>query len=429
MTRHVASSGISGTRPLTRSLASVAVVAVVLGLAACGSSGNGSTTGASAASPAAVGGQSSASSATGTRIVLANIGDYESSAGSWPEQLAGAQAAADAINAAGGIKGRPVKVTGCNTAYNVNTGSACARQAVSAGAIAEVGEQQVLGSGSTDVFTQANIAMVGVNPLAPNELTSDVSFPLNGGALSEITGACAAAADVAHTTAITVVATDLPTNVPNIDACRAVLKLRNIKPSVVLVPPNAPDETPYASSVMASKPKAIVVFSLPSDFVKILTAIKQAGYAGEISTIGNLLESYSGSALNSVEQLLNGATISWTSTPTAETSNPDLAKFFADMKKYAPTALVSQFSLDAWQSVMVFKAIAENLTTINRASFLKAISSATSVQVPSLPTLNFTKTGTVPVPGTTRITNPEALFTSLKNGQLTTIKDFSDPWK
>jgi ABC-type branched-subunit amino acid transport system substrate-binding protein len=424
MTRHMTSSSISGTRLLTRSLASATIAAVVAGLAACSSAGSTADT----TSPSADAGHSSASSPAGAPIVLANIGDYESAAGSWPEQLSGAQAAADAINAAGGIKGRPVQVTGCNTAYDVNTGSACARQAVSAGAIAEVGEQQVLGSGSTDVFTQADMAMVGVNPLAPNELTSNVSFPLNGGALSEIAGACAAAADIAHAHSITVVATDIATNVPNIAGCRAALEIRNIKPSVVLVPPNAPDETPYASSVMASKPQAIVVFSLPSDFVKILTAIKQAGYTGTITTLGGLLGSYSGSDLAAVEQLLNGGTISWISIPTEETSNPELAQFFADMKQYAPKAILSTFSLDAWQSVMAFKAIAENLTTINRASFLKAISSATSVQVPGLPTLDFTKTGTVPVPGANRITNPQVLLTSLKNGDLTTVKSFFDPW-
>jgi ABC-type branched-subunit amino acid transport system substrate-binding protein len=434
MIRDRATSYISKRRLRARSLMLISAAAAVLGLAACGSSSSNSSsssstpTQASTTSPSAVAGQSSASSPTGAPIVLANIGDYESAAGSWPEQLAGAQAAADAINAAGGINGRPVKVTGCNTAYNVNTGSACARQAVSAGAIAEVGEQEVLGSGSTDVFTQAKMAMVGVNPLAPNELTSDVSFPLNGGALSEITGACAAATDVMHATAVTVVATDLPQTVPDIQACEQILKAQNIVPTVVKVPPNAADETPYALSVMASKPQAIVVFSLPSDFVQILTAIKQAGYTGDFITIGGLIGSYTGSALNTVEQLLNGGTISWIAIPTEETSNPDLSAFFANMKEYAPTALLSGYALDAWQSVMAFKAIAEKLSTINRASFLNAISSATSVQVPGLPTLNFTKTGVIPVPGTTRITNPEALFTSLKNGQLTTIKGFFDPW-
>src|SRR5438034_9826610 len=57
----------------------------------------------------------------------------------YPDAQAGAEAAAQAINKAGGIKGRQIEIGFCNTQSNVNQAVACARQAVEASAVAVVG--------------------------------------------------------------------------------------------------------------------------------------------------------------------------------------------------------------------------------------------------------------------------------------------------
>jgi hypothetical protein len=57
-----------------------------------------------------------------------------------------------------------------------------------------------------------------------------------------------------------------------------------------------------------------------------------------------------------------------------------------------------------------------------------AIATATDVPVPGLPALNFTNTGAVPVTGVDRITNPNALLTTLRNGKLSIVKQFFNPF-
>jgi ABC-type branched-subunit amino acid transport system substrate-binding protein len=272
--------------------------------------------------------------------------------------------------------------------------------------------------------------MVGDLPLAASELTSKVSFPLTAGALGEISGACAASVDVDHAKKVAVIGTDIATTVLPIAACQKVLSVRNITPTVFKVPPNAPDESSYMTRVANSKPDAVVAFSLPSDFPKILQALRQAGYTGPIETLGGLESSYSGKDLNQVNSLLGAkANIAWVHPPVeaGATVDPSLADYYVDMKQYAPKAAITGYSLNAWQSVMAFKAIAEKLPTITRQTFLAAITSANAVTVPGLPTINFTNTGAVPFPGVGRIVNPNALITNFQNGKLVTIKPSFNP--
>src|SRR5580704_13309918 len=97
----------------------VAAVLVVLVTAACSSSG--SSSGSAGAS-----GTSSGAAASGSPIVLYGVTTYNNPALSIPEVNDGAQAAAKAINAAGGIKGHPLQVTICDDNFNPNQAQACA---------------------------------------------------------------------------------------------------------------------------------------------------------------------------------------------------------------------------------------------------------------------------------------------------------------
>jgi len=103
----------------------------------------------------------------------------------YPDALAGTEAAAAAINKAGGIKGQKIVVSSCNTNSNANGAAACARQAVSEGATAVLG---YLGTQSALIFPilqQANIPVIGARS-AGNAIdwTTPITFPIAGGAAS-----------------------------------------------------------------------------------------------------------------------------------------------------------------------------------------------------------------------------------------------------
>ena len=69
-------------------------------------------------------------------VVYEGVGPISS-----PEVPEGAIAAAKAINARGGIKGRPVQIIACDTKNDPTTATGCGRRAVSDGVVAMVGNR------------------------------------------------------------------------------------------------------------------------------------------------------------------------------------------------------------------------------------------------------------------------------------------------
>jgi ABC-type branched-subunit amino acid transport system substrate-binding protein len=122
---------------------------------------------------------------TAAEIKLFIIAPVATPIENYPDALAGTEAAAAAINKAGGIKGQKIVVSSCNTNSNANGAAACARQAVSEGATAVLG---YLGTQSALIFPilqQANIPVIGARS-AGNAIdwTTPITFPIAGGAAS-----------------------------------------------------------------------------------------------------------------------------------------------------------------------------------------------------------------------------------------------------
>jgi len=100
----------------------------------------------------------------------------------YPDAISGAQSAADAINKAGGIKGHPVVVESCNTQSQANVATSCARQAVSDGVIAVIGQSSTLTTLETPILQASGIPDVG-NFSSGNAIdwTNPDAFPVVGG--------------------------------------------------------------------------------------------------------------------------------------------------------------------------------------------------------------------------------------------------------
>lgn len=79
----------------------------------------------------------------------------------YPDAQAGAEAAAAAINKAGGINGSQVKVSFCNTQSNPNVAQTCARQAVAEKAIAYIGYLGTQSPLQIPILKAAGIPIVG----------------------------------------------------------------------------------------------------------------------------------------------------------------------------------------------------------------------------------------------------------------------------
>jgi ABC-type branched-subunit amino acid transport system substrate-binding protein len=161
----------SGRAPKRRTLRVLTSLALVgsLALAACGddddSSGGSDTTAASGGS------------LEGDAVLVYVSAPVDSALASYPNIKAAAEIYEKYINDNGGIGGRPLKMTFCDSKADPNEAAACARKAVNDGAIAMVGGYDIDVSLLIEILQENNTAWFGACcPVVAAEFSSPIAF-------------------------------------------------------------------------------------------------------------------------------------------------------------------------------------------------------------------------------------------------------------
>ncbi len=105
-----------------------------------------------------------------------------------PGMPAMAQAYARMVNAEGGINGHTLKVLTCDEHNDTVRAERCAQQAVGSHAVAVVGSYSQYGQSFMASLENAGIPYLGGYGVAPEEFTSPLSYPINGGAPALLAG-------------------------------------------------------------------------------------------------------------------------------------------------------------------------------------------------------------------------------------------------
>ena len=362
------------------------LVVVALGSASCGSDTK----------------SSSGSEPSGAPLNLMTV--YEGTGpSSSPEVPEGAIAAAKAINADGGIQGRPVKIISCDT-KNVASGAAeCGRRAVDEGVVAMVGNLGIFSSEFMPLMAQSKIASIGLEPSTADDFSSPASFPIAGGAPVVLAGLAAALAEggAKH---ITLARLDIGPAAGLGQFSDAGLKRFNLTVRDVPVPVGAPDMSPYATAALSGGTDAIIVSQAQQDAVNFVLAVRQADPKIPIALIATSL----GDVVRAIGSPANGI-IEVASDTTALKSAAE-KQYEVDMKA-AGYSNVTGFRLASYASVELFKKIAENLPKITAPAVFDALQQSSSLDVGLTAPLQF-KTS---IDGFPRVFNP-CLFASRVDG-------------
>lgn len=392
-------------RNLMRTIAAVAVA--VAALSACGSSDDKTSAG-----------PSGSAGPTGDPITVMTIYPDQSQASNFPGLPLVAQAYAKAINAKGGIGGRPLRVLVCNDKNDGSIAATCARKAVSEKAVAVLGSFS-LGAGQVlPILQPEGIAWLGGYALDPAEYSNPDSYPILGGPITFLSVGVLAGNDPAC----------VKTDVLNLDIPAAAGLLPFIKQGLqatkkslnatVKVPVTATD---FSSIVAAAKDADCVITSISDQSVQAYLAkaktlgIKQKVYApgGSVAsgTIKNFASQLEGSAIASSYASPNDA--AWA----------DFKAATAADKAVDPNRLQE---LNTWASYVIFNEVASKVTgELTATSFKAALDKANAVDTGGLtPTLDFTKT--FPVPPLARITDTKLLTLRVADGAVKAEGDFVD---
>ncbi|MGF1425194.1 ABC transporter substrate-binding protein [Kitasatospora sp. LaBMicrA B282] len=105
-----------------------------------------------------------------------------------PGMTALATAIGDQVNATGGATGHHLRVLTCNEHNTADGATACAQQAVDAGAVAVIGSYSQYGDAFMPLLAAQGIPYIGGYGLSSPEFTSPVSYPVAGGTPALIAG-------------------------------------------------------------------------------------------------------------------------------------------------------------------------------------------------------------------------------------------------
>ncbi|GAB2709893.1 ABC transporter substrate-binding protein [Kitasatospora kifunensis] len=105
-----------------------------------------------------------------------------------PGMTALATAIGDSVNAQGGVAGHQLRVLTCNEHNTAQGAATCAKQAVTAGAVAVIGSYSQYGDAFMPQLETSGIPYIGGYGLSGPEFTSPVSYPVAGGTPALIAG-------------------------------------------------------------------------------------------------------------------------------------------------------------------------------------------------------------------------------------------------
>lgn len=331
----------------------------------------------------------SSAGAAPTIKILAESG-VGSPIGTYPGDWGGPQAAALAINKAGGINGTKVQVITCNDHITANGAVTCANEAVSQHCVAVVGW--------TGFDPQVNPILAAAKIPVLQWVISDfadvlsgkgqwaIQFPLNGGAFPEWIGEVfAAKAAGAKTVAF------VPTNFPGIDTVvnqekGAATKIGLTNLGSVNTVLTQTDFSSTAQQLAALKPDAVVLDATSPQEDAILQAAAQIGFSPIWISDGGTFNPQTFAAFTKLAPKI------WmsSSVPFANANNYPAIKTMNKEMDAAATAGISnavvanrdESTVFSWLSTHAFAQVAQSIKgPITNLSLLAALKKAKNVNV------------------------------------------------
>lgn len=372
------------------------VLACALGLAGCAGASRG---------PA------KAAHFIGAPIELMVVSDLSSPA-AIPEVPTGAQAHLAAINAAGGIDGRQVRLIVCDD--NSPSPTACARRAVAAHVAAVVGSQS---AGVNPILLANGIAQIGNAPFIADDYTAPNSFPLFGFVTASGAVVKLLAAQGCKRIAPLVLSGESAG-----DNANRYLHLAERVGSGVTVLPEIPvpfhqaDLSAQIAKASSEGSDCIAAIVFSADAVKLLEEAKGQGihekFAFGQSSLPQALVTQLGGAADGVFEAGGFRALS--------SPNPAVRQFKAQMARYAHGAELSNLSMNSWAAVGLFQIAAQDALAryhrIDAASIYATMKTLANVDLGVTAPMSFTHAGGLP--GAPRVVNTQVFYSEVKHGVL-----------
>lgn len=401
----------------TRRSARIAIAGalVALTLTGCSQAGGSATTTAGLAEDPLAG-------LEGDPITVMTIGNWTQPqlGTSNPEFPAGAQAAAAAANAAGGIDGRPIEVIACSDELSVDTARQCARDAVEQGVVAIVGLQTTNEVTILPVLESAGIPAIGVYPFTEVALTSPVSFPDVSGFVGQTLGMGLQLADAGATNVSAVVPGGLggiATSVGDAVAAGATSGGAEFT-GLIQIPAKSADLSPAIASATEG---GASVAGFAMDEASFINSVHSLAPDSMISTFPfNLTDSVIESAGSAAEGVL---AVDGLVPPTADTEGT--ARYLEELAAYDESLPASTTGLHEWLAMWTFVRVVADLDTIDSSTVTAAMESVENLDMGGITPPYTTESSSTTYP---RMFNTTVVYQKVSDGELVLQNADDDPF-
>lgn len=320
--------------------------------------------------------------ATGEPIELFVISNTTGGTFQAPERFGAAEAAAQAINAAGGVQGRPIEIVTCDHEFDTNKQLECVNQAAESEAVALTAHFYLIGDQAAPILDAANMAEFGAiftGHSEPRELMFNspwIESPYAGPLLI----------DAVDAKSVTMVANTLAPAIP--DEIMAAYEATGIDfLDRVDVAQDTADWAPLAQAASEGQPDIVDIQALGStegsQFVRALDSI---GFTPLLmANAGTWTEE----TFDAMGESVDGRFFVASSiVPPSVTDHPEIMRFTEEMDAAQRAGIAgteeprTQFALEAWLSVYAFAALAETIDgDITRDSVVEAMQTAEDIDL------------------------------------------------
>jgi ABC-type branched-subunit amino acid transport system substrate-binding protein len=313
----------------------------------------------------------------GEPIVIGSLQTDASPAGQFPEISSGAEACFAAINATGGINGRPIDFQKCNDSADPVQGEKCARDLIDAGAVAVIGGIcfSCFSAPIVDVLGKADVPYIGGLPVLPPEYEQENFLAItNAGGSAALYANAAYIMQAAAEQGVDANVVEVNANVGEINPTlenRIKLLGGNYVARIDFDPASA-DLASVAQQAIDEEPNFVSVQTDGPNTVKIVTSLRQQGYEGGIVILGTAADPASIAGMGDAAE---GVYVATFFDNLGGGSGADALKFQADMKAIGADPMVTLSATGyagAYATAEALFAISGDITTASlRESVLK----------------------------------------------------------
>jgi branched-chain amino acid transport system substrate-binding protein len=288
---------------------------------------------------------------TSDAIVVGLVNTENAPVGSFPDVRRGALAAVRQVDAAGGVKGRQIRLETCTTNGTPESSLACANQLLAKKPVAVIGGVDLGAAASLQALASANVPYVGGTPVTTEALTSRSSFMFTGGTATEVLGEVAYATDTLHVQRLAAVYADVPGLLSTAVGLLGTIVRKKGVSSFKLVPvaSDAPDVAPALSAAAAAKPDAVLAVFPGQTCTRVIQGVGAVGLRARMMYPSLCA---SASALAAGGSTIDGSVIATGYRPFTDTADKDVATYLAALRRYDSSLKPSLLSQAGFSVVM-----------------------------------------------------------------------------